>query len=265
MNTAETKQMLENAEKAGRKVTVGYSFHFDHAALALRQIVDRGLIGDPVHLESHFGYALDGPFGATILGSPHHWVHQLPGKLFHNNLDHALIKILEFLPDDEPAVHAHGYRGRDGEHGDIRDEMMDELRVVILGKKTSAYMTFTSHAKPVGHFFRLYGTQNTATVNYGTRVVTLERAQTLPSTIGRLIPPFKQHWDYFKAAHKNVWRFAKSDFHFFSGINNLTTAFYNSIINDSPPPISYKDIMRVSELTDEIYQQLNQATGAKTT
>ena len=264
MDTEETKQMLKKAEKAGCKVTVGYSFHFDHAALQLRELADKGLIGDAVHMESHFGYALDGPFGATILGSPHHWVHQLPGKLFHNNLDHALIKILEFLPDDKPAVHAYGYRGRDGEHGDIRDEMMDELRVVILGKKTSAYMTFTSHAKPVGHFFRVYGTENTATVNYGTRVVALDRAQTLPSTLGRLVPPFKQHWDYFKAAHKNVWRFVKSDFHFFSGINNLTTAFYDSILKGSPLPVSYRDILRVAEITDEIYRQLNQATGTET-
>jgi predicted dehydrogenase len=264
-NAPDTRRMLECAEKAERKMTVGYSFHFDQAALALRQLVKKGQIGDPVHLESHFGYALDGPFGATILGSPHHWVHQLPGKLFHNNLDHALIKILEFLPDNEPAVHAFGYRGRSGVHGDIRDEMMDELRVVLLGEKTSAYMTFTSHAKPVGHFLRIYGTENTATVNYGTRVVTLDRAQTLPSAIGRLLPPFKQHWDYLKAGSKNVWRFATSDFHFFSGINELTRLFYDSIIHDSPLPVSYRDILRVSEITDEVYRQLNQATGTKTT
>jgi predicted dehydrogenase len=263
MNAVETQEMIEHAETSGCKLTEGYSFHFDPAALALRELVEKGLIGDAVHMESHFGYGLEGPFGATILGSPHHWVHQLPGKLLQNNIAHALVRIIEFLPDDTPAIHAYGYKGREAEHGDMRDNMMDELRVVILGEKTSAYLTFTSHAKPMVQSFRLYGTQNTATVNYDTWVVTLDREQTLPSAIGRLVPPFKQHWDFFKAANKNVWRFARSDFHFFAGIDNLTKAFYDSIRDDSPLPVSHHDILRVAKFADEIYEQLKQSTGGE--
>ena len=47
-----------------------------------------GVLGDVVHVESWFGYGLAGQFGAAIMGDPSHWVHALPGKLFHNNIDH---------------------------------------------------------------------------------------------------------------------------------------------------------------------------------
>ena len=62
---------------------------------------------------------------------------------------------------------------------------------------------------------------------------------------------------YVRAGGKNVGRFARSDFHFFSGLHYLFREYYRSIVEDTPPPISHRDILRVSAMLDEIFAQLD--------
>jgi predicted dehydrogenase len=258
LNYNDAEQIVRHAEKTGKKLTVGHSFAFDPPALVMRELVREGVLGDPVHVESYFGYNLAGPFGAAILGDNTHWVHSLPGKLFHNNIDHMLNKITEFVDDEKPEINAYGSKRREESYGDVRDELMDELRVYIEGKKTTAYGTFTSHVKPVSHYARIYGTKNILHVDYNIRTVTLEHGATLPSAIGRLLPAFGSGWGYHKEGWKNVFRFARSRFHFFAGMNRLISDFYASIIEGKPLPISPRDMLRIAAFMEEIFSQLNQ-------
>jgi predicted dehydrogenase len=162
LNHPDACKLLAHAEATGKKITVGHTYRFDPPAIALRELIERHMLGEIIHVESFYGYALAGTFGSAILANSRHWVHSLPGKLLQNNVDHVLHKITEFIPDDQPIVRAIGSRRRNVVHGDERDEMLDELRVMVNGVKTSAYGTFSSHARPVGHFVRAYGTANTA-------------------------------------------------------------------------------------------------------
>jgi predicted dehydrogenase len=267
---ADAKTLIDHALRAKKKLTIGYSYLFDPPALAMRDLIARGVLGAPVHVESFYGYNLAGPFGSAILGDGAHWVHRLPGKLFHNNIDHILYKLPEFLPDDRPdaafaadplgglAVTAQAYLRRARRFGDARDEMLDELRFTITGGPASVYGTFSSHIKPTGHFARVYGTKNTLHVDYANRCVTLDAQTTLPSAIGRLVPAFDQGLQYLREGGKNLLRFAQSDFHYFSGLHRLIGMFYESIVNDGPPPIPYRDILRISALIDEIFRRAPQ-------
>lgn len=258
LNHEDSKRLIDHAERANKKLTVGYTYLFDPPALEMRDLVSRGVLGEPVHIESFYGYNLAGPFGSAILGDGGHWVHRLPGKLFHNNIDHLLYKLTEFLPDEAPKIIAHGYARRDARSGDARDDMLDELRVMILGARTSVYATFSSHIKPAGHFARIYGTKNTILVDYVMRTVTVEAQTTLPSAIGRLVPAFAQGASFLKEGAKNLARFAKSDFHYFSGLNQLISMFYDSIASGGSPPIPHGDILRIAWMMDEIFRQVPQ-------
>ncbi len=258
LNYADSKQLVDYAVAHDRKLTIGYTYYFDPPALELRDLRDRGVLGDIVHVEAFFGYGLGGPFGKVLMGDGRHWVHGLPGKLLHNNIDHLLNKALEFVPDASPKILATGNKLRPERFGDARDEFLDELRVVIAGERTTFYGTFTSHVKPVGHFLRVYGTKATAHADFVSRTVTLEPDATLPSAIGRVVPAFQHGARYLKEGARNVARFAKSEFHFFSGLNHLIRAYYESILNNTAPPIPYGDILRVSAWLDEIFRQLPQ-------
>lgn len=262
LSLADTKALVEHAEKAKKKVTIGYTYLFDPPALEMRRLISEGLLGEIVHVESFYGYNLSGAYGAAILGDPNHWVLRLPGQLLHNNIDHLLNKVLEFVDEDEPSLVARGSVRRKTRFGDARDAMFDELRLLIDGARTTVYGTFSSHIRPAGHFARVYGTKNTAHVDYLARTVTLESSGSLPSAIGRLVPAFEMAAQFAKAGARNVGKFARSEFHFFSGLSYLIRAFYESILNDGPLPISTRDIIRVSAMLDEIFRQLRSAQSS---
>lgn len=241
---------------SGRKLSVNYWYNFEAQALELRRLHESGVLGVPVHVESYQGYNLSGDYGTAIKQDPNHWVLRMPGKLFQNVLDHVLNKITPFLADEQPLVHAIAYRG-DGEDGaPAAGQLLDELRVLIKGAEASAYATFSAHARPVGSTLRVYGTLNTAHVDYNARTLVLERKQAFPSALGRLFPPFQVSKDYLRQGLKNVGAFRHSRFHFFDGMCRLLTDFYRCIEDDTPPPIAYRDILRVSSMMETIFQQV---------
>jgi predicted dehydrogenase len=171
-------------------------------------------------------------------------------------MDHVLNKITPFLPDDHPFIQTIAYRGGKGVIETGSAEILDELRVMIRGERTSAYATFCAHARPVGQTLRVYGTKNTAHVDYTARTVVLERKQAFPSALGRLFPPFLTAKDYLRQGLKNVNRFSHSRFHFFDGMRRLLEEFYLSIDQDLEPPIAYAEILRVTAMMESIFEQV---------
>jgi predicted dehydrogenase len=261
LDSAQAVKVLAAAEAAHRKLTVGYSSLFDPPILRLHELVASGVLGEPVHVESFYGYNLDGPFGKALLADPDHWVHGLPGKLFHNIIDHMLNKIVAFIPDDTPSVTAMASARRPQRLGDVRDTMMDELRVLVHGQRVTGYGTFSSHIRPAAQFVRVYGTRNIAHADLTSRAVTLEASTKLPSAIGRLVPPFEQAAALAGQGLSNLGRFLRSDFQYFAGMRTLMSRFFESIAQDGPVPIPYRDILRISRMMDEIFRQVRAATA----
>jgi predicted dehydrogenase len=256
LRAEDSRALVERAQQAGRKLTVGYASFFDPPALRMRELISAGALGDVVHVESFYGYELDSQFGEALLSDPRHWVHALPGKLFQNIVDHAVSKICEFLPDERPAVTARELTLRRERFGDARDELGDELRALIAGERITAYLTFSAHIRPAAQFVRVYGTRGSVHVDYVGRTVTLTRGPTLPTAIGRLLPAFQHASGMLREGVGNVWRFARNDFHYFAGFRTQLASFYDAIARDGPPPYPYRDIVRVSELLDEIFAQV---------
>jgi len=262
LNSQETIDIIAYAEAENKKLTVGYIYMFDPPALTARTMMQQGTLGRAVHLESYYGYNLAGPFGSAILGSPEHWVHQLPGKLFHNNLDHAFNKVVEFFDGEIDVVEAYGAKRREESCGDERDEMLDELRVLIGGERCTANVTFSSHARPAAHRLRIMGTKATVDLDFVSRTVILERGPRLPSAAGRVVPAFSSSASYGWNGLKNVGRFVVADFHYFAGLRTLLERFYRSIIDDGPPPVDYDWMRKVAWIMDEIFAKLPQRSKA---
>jgi predicted dehydrogenase len=255
LNATDGRHLIECLRQTSRKMTINYWYNFETPALALKEFVANGNLGDPIHIESYYGYDLAGGFGQALLSDDRHWVHQMPGKLFQNIIDHAINKIIPFLPNEPVEVIARAYRRRHL-HDDCTDGVLDELRVMILAGGMSAYVTFCSHARPVGHFMRVYGTKNTVHVDFALRSMSIENKQSVPGAVGRLLPSFESVWQTMRQATRNAREFAGSQFQFFAGMNRLLSLFYKSILHDTPVPISYAEILRVSQIMDEISAQV---------
>lgn len=259
---AEVIELVVAAEKAGKRLVTNYHYLFDPATLEMRELIARGVLGELVHVETCLGYNMSGDFGRAVASNPSHWVHGLPGGLLQNNVDHMLYKLLELLPDVPLHIDATAFCGR-GARGDmVRGAVLDELRFTMRAPETTVTGLFSSHARPVGHWLRLFGTRDTLLVDYTMRTVTLEDPASLPSALGRLVPPFAQAWRFVRSGVRNVAAFARADFHYFAGFRRLLEAFYGSIIDGAPPPISPRDIIRVSEMIEAIVERVTLAAAS---
>ena len=216
-------------------------------------MVREGVIGDPVHLDSFYGYDFSGPFGPAFLRDPNHWLHGLPGKLFHNTIDHLLNKLPQFMSDEPPQVIAMAHPFQDfGAEG-----VYDQLRIMIRSGRVTANAVFAGSVKPLSHRLTVYGTRNIVEVDHVAGTAVALAAPTMPSAIGRLFPPFSQARRYWQAGMRNVKAFAHADYHYFAGLNHLIGRFYESILNGTPPPIPYRELLWVYGVIDQVFAQIS--------
>jgi len=250
----EAEYLIDHVVRSNRKMTIGYTYYFDPIARVMRTMIQEGVLGEIVHVESFLGYDLSGPFGEPILADQAHWVRQLPGGLLQNILDHLLNKITEFIIEERPIVYAHAWQRSDPFNANLG--LPDELRVMIRGQTSSAHAIFSAHARPLAHYLTIFGTKNTMHLDFISSTMTFSSTSTLPGTIGRLSCAFGQAWQYFREGGRNVIRFARSQYHYLDGLNFLLTAFYDSIIHDTPVPIPHTEMLRISVMMDEIFEQV---------
>lgn len=245
---AETEALLAAAQVSGRKLTVNYWYNFERIAEQLRTLIVSGELGDIVHIESSYGYDLSGAYGHALMADRDHWVHQLPGGFFQNVMDHVVNKIVPLLPDAPADIQTVAFSRRTGDN-----PFPDELRVNLQCGAISAYATVSANARPVAHIVRVYGTKNTAHVDFTARTLILDVRQSLPSALGRLIPPFVTTRRYLRNSISNCKDFVRSRSHFFHGMNRLFSLFYESILHDTEPPISLQDMRRVAAILEEVF------------
>src|SRR6187402_2204911 len=150
LTAPEAAGILDYARAKDRRVGVNYLYNFETPGLELQTLLDRGALGEIVHLDTSYGYNLAGDYGVAVMADPQHWVHRLPGRLFHNVLDHVLAKLVAHLGDDF-TVQALAFRRRDAIGNATVDAMPDELRLTIRSGNVTANAIVSAHARPVAH------------------------------------------------------------------------------------------------------------------
>ncbi len=247
LDAEETRRLLEIAVAENRLVCVGHDHFFDPVWLRALQFVNSGQLGAPVHIESQQGYDPGGPFGRLLQTDPQHWIHRLPGGVFQNVISHAVSKVTPFLLDEHPELQATAFAGYDG------FVLPTELRVVLKGRSVTANLTLLSRAKPVQRVVRIYGSKAGIEVDFDTGLIRQIRAAQLPGALGRIEAPLRQLSEAAKNAAHALSRFARSDIHYFAGMQNLFGAFYEAVRAGAAPPISYDEIQRVANIMDAIF------------
>ncbi len=259
LNSKEAAELIRLAEKSGLKLTVGHETQFAHVARDMRRLIQAGYLGgSPVHMESIYCYEFaDERYAKTLLGDRNHWVRRLPGGLLQNIISHGIGKIVEYLPNDEVTVLAKGFTSRFlesiGESG-----IVDELRVIIAdGHRTTAYFSFSSQISPSQHEFRVFGPKNSLVADHEHQVLLKLQAGNYRSYLNQFVPPFVYGRQHLQNGLRNIGRFLRNDFHSEYGIYFLIKAFYQSIVEDGPPPIPYRDILLTSRIMDQIFAQID--------
>jgi predicted dehydrogenase len=258
LNTTEAKELIRLAQRRGLKITAGHDDQFRHAARRMRQCIRSGYLGGPVvHMESYYCYEFLGSgYAKALLGDKQHWVRRLPGGLLQNIISHGIARIAEFLPTDQPEVTALGFVSpalrQSGEEG-----IIDELRVVIRAEdQATAYFTFSSMMRPSLHQFRIFGPKNGLLVDQDNETLVKLRGARHKSYLEQFVGPATLAGQYLRDSVGNIRKFLRNDFHVKAGMKCLIEAFYRSVVEDAPLPISYREILLTSWIMDEIFAQV---------
>ena len=259
LNSAQAEELILLADRTGLKLTVGHDDQFRHAARRMRQMVRGGYLGGPpVHLESYYCYELgeSSAYARALLADKGHWVRRLPGQLLHNIISHGIARIVEFLVTEDPQVLAHGFVSqalkRMGEN-----DIVDELRVIISEKDgLTAYFTFSSQMRPSLHQFRLFGPKNGLILDQDNETLIKLRGKRFKSYVEAFVPPVIFAREYLGNLATNLRLFASNDFHPKSGMKYLIESFYQSITQDTPLPITNREILLTTRIMEDIFGQL---------
>jgi predicted dehydrogenase len=193
----------------------------------------------------------------AFLGDKQHWVHKLPGGLLQNIISHGIARIAEFLTSDAPQVIAHGFVSPFLKRMEER-EIVDELRVIICEEgRTTAYFTFSSQMRPSIHQFRIYGPKNGLVLDQDQETLIKLRGGRFKSYCEKFIPPVVYAAQHLGNLITNVRTFLARDFHMKSGMKYLIESFYRSIIQGTPVPIPYREILLTARIMDAIFDQLD--------
>jgi predicted dehydrogenase len=246
--------ILERARQVGKRVSVNYLYNFEPPGLELQRLLKESALGEIVHLDTSYGYNLGGDYGIAVMAEPSHWVHRLPGKLFHNVLDHVLAKVVAHVQDDF-SVQVKSYRRRPPSGNALVDAMDDELRFTIHSGAVSVTGFVSAHARPVMHGLKVVGTRDTVELDYAARTLVRSARQTKPSAIGRLFPPWVQARQFAKNGLRNLGLFRRYEFHYFQCMRVLLSGFYDAVQEIGEDPIPHTHILRVCKIIDAIVEQ----------
>jgi len=265
VTAVEAKELIHLAEARKLKITAGHNLQFTLEMLEMRQLVAQNFLGGkPVHLESHFSYDLgDTSYVGPLLGNRKHWVRQLPGQLMHNILSHGIAKLAEFLDDDIVEIIASAHQSAQL-HKLGGEEILDELRVLIRDASgTTAFFCFSTQIKPGLNLLRICGPVNSITVDHTSGSLIPQQNRSYKSYLTYFMPPLKNARRHFRNARTNFFDFVKGRLHQDSGMKELIEQFYQSIRNQSAPPIPYREILLTAQIMDEIFDQIYNVTKAE--
>jgi predicted dehydrogenase len=263
VNSAEAEELIRLADRCGLKVTVGTDEQFSHVAVRMRELIGTGYLGGPpIHMEVYYCYDLgDERYARAFLEDETHWIRRLPGQLIHNVISHGIAKIAEYLEGEDVQVIAHGFSSEFlrnlGEH-----ELIDELRAIIDdGGKRTAYFTFSTQMRPLLREFRVYGPKNGLVLNQDHHSLIKIPGKSYISYADKFIPLNALAREYRKNMMANANLFLKRNLHMKAGMKRLVELFYQSIVKNSQPPISPREIVLTAKIMDSLFAQIGHSPG----
>jgi len=259
VTSAEAEGVINLARRCGRHVTAGHNYQFTPEMMSMRKLVADGFLGGrPVHIESHWSYDLaDMSYVGPLLGDPDHWVRRLPGGLLHNIISHGVARLAEFLDDelDEVVTLAHQSERLKSLGG---QELNDELRLMIRDRVgTTASFCFSTQAKPGPNQLRVFGPENSITVDLVSGTVMQQRGRSYKSYLTYVMPPLVAARQHFANARRNLYDILRWRLYQDSGVTELVRRFHRSVTANEAPPISYREILLTARIMDQAFSAMN--------
>jgi nucleoside-diphosphate-sugar epimerase/predicted dehydrogenase len=253
VNAQEAKEIIGAAEKNNIKVCVGHNHVYDPIMIEARRLIDKGLLGDIVSVESWYGFNLGENLNNRYMtpGAEKHWTVRLPGKLYQNLLSHPLSVLADIIgyPDQLTAYTAGGKVVKTMPH--------DELRVLAKCGEKIGFISVSLSVSPRYQLMNIYGTKMSLNLDFLNKTLIKHSvSKVLPAAFSRVLINMSTAKILMGSTFRNVWKTLTKTFTPYDGTEILIKEFYRSITEEKIVPVSAEDGFKSMEAMDKIWSQI---------
>jgi predicted dehydrogenase len=258
----DARAMTECARRNAVRLCVNHNLLCQPLMARLRRLVDRGALGELLHVEAHFafdisrsqltepGKAMDGP---RAEGSRAAWMAQLQGGPLFDFVPHPVSLLAHFL--EEPVrVHA---VARD--RGRLGSGFPDEMRAMVDGANATGSLFLSMATRPDCATVTLYGSQLTVQANLSNMTLVARRLRGVPKALARGLDSLEQAAQLVAGTVGGTAGILLGLRKPPGEVHTLIHAFYRSLVEGTPPPVTPEEGEAVVRLTSELRKQLSPA------
>jgi len=251
LHAHEAKELYNLAEAKGVKLCPMHNHFFDPCMLKARDLVEGGSLGQVINVESYYGLntRIDA-FRKYPAPNVLPWLYSLPGGVFHDFMSHPLYVMLPYTGRPREI------RVMERSHGELPQDISDELRILIDGENCAGTLVFSFAAKPHLHVVRIYGTSGMVQVDFNTMTTVFHPLSALPKAVQKVLYNVSESKQLFFSTVSNVWNFLRGKLRPYHGMQNLIHRFYDSIKGQGEVPVPKEHALMVMDTMEEIFKQV---------
>lgn len=234
LTAAEAQDVLETARRSGRSVCAGHQLLFEPVARALTGSMN--LIGQVVHVESYFSFK-------TVRKSRDGRSLMSPVEQLLDILPHPVYTLLDALragdPDASPEIASL----------EVRPE--GEVHALVRAGATTGVLVVTLRGRPIESYLRVIGTNGFLRADFVRGALTrLPGAGT--SAISIVSNPYRESAQILFGSTRGFASRILGKKKGYPGLTELAEAFYESIRQGTPPPLSPSSILETVRICERV-------------
>jgi nucleoside-diphosphate-sugar epimerase/predicted dehydrogenase len=239
---ADARAILELAREARIQVCPGHSRLFDPVFVEACRRIRAGEIGGVISVRAEQGFTYEASARSAVIP----WSYSYDWGTFDNLICHPLYLACYLLSDPgRPQVVAFN-------PGTIREAGVEEIRVLIPSPTGIAEVSLSLSSSPEVNRVEVVGTRGRVTADWQTMTVLTTRESGLPSAVARFTANFATALDLTRSGLATLIGIVTGRVKRYVGLRTLIAGFYQSLRENSPPPVPPEEGVLNARLMDQI-------------
>lgn len=238
--------LIDRAERQGRVIVEDHNYVFNTATQRILEGIDRGRLGDVVHVDVEIALDILAPGNPFVDSSWAHPALSLPGGAIHDFLTHLASLAYVFVGAHEVS---HTSWRKLGEGHPLPS---DELRALVVGERATATLGFSSHAQPDRFRLCVESTRGRAETNLFEVGLFEARAGIGPNALTAVYNGIAESRAAAQAAIGGLARKLSGGPGAYEGLWALIARTYLALDAGAEVPVSHRQILEVNRLVRDL-------------
>ncbi|MBN1795971.1 MAG: Gfo/Idh/MocA family oxidoreductase [Sedimentisphaerales bacterium] len=252
ITTIECDEIITAAKRNKVKLCIMHNHMFDPPILKARQLLQKGTVGNLLGFDCTFfvdrkKLVKEGSFDAG------HWIHNLPLGMFGEHaIPHVLYLVLSFLGDAK-VVRANLLCNNSAD----KYKQVNRLNVLLSSEERICNLLILDNTDYPNFTIRLFGDKAALHINLFALTMVLEKHRNLPRGAAQLMQAAEQGIKSICSSGCNASKILFGRLKRRPGHRMLIRKFYESLANNTEPPVSGEQGREVVRVMEKIKDRLD--------